>query len=342
MRLSEIATRVGGTLDGDGAVEIAGVSSIEEPRPGTITFLADAKHASRLEGLAVAAILLTPDAPRVAVPTVRVADPHLAFVQVVELFHPVTRPAAGVHPTANVSPSARLGANVSIGPHAIVGDDVVLGDGGVLHAGAVLYPRVRIGRDFTAYARVVVREDVRIGDRVTLHAGAVVGSDGFGYLPSPQGARRIPQVGIVVIEDDVDVGANSTIDRAALGATTIGRGTKIDNLVHIAHGCRIGPYCLVAAQTGLSGGTVLGTGVMLGGQVGSAGHLTIGDGVKVAAKSGIAGDLDAGGSFGGIPAVEIRYWRRYSAGLKRLSELFRRVRRLERAAGIDEDGEDGP
>ena len=138
------------------------------------------------------------------------------------------------------------------------------------------------------------------------------------------------------------MGANSTIDRAALGATTIGRGTKIDNLVHIAHGCRIGPYCLVAAQTGLSGGTVLGTGVMLGGQVGSAGHLTIGDGVKVAAKSGIAGDLDAGGSFGGIPAVEIRYWRRYSAGLKRLSELFRRVRRLERAAGIDEDGEDGP
>jgi UDP-3-O-[3-hydroxymyristoyl] glucosamine N-acyltransferase len=339
MRLSEIAARVGGTLEGDGAVEITGVSSIEEPRSDTITFLADPKHASRLDGLAVAAILLPPDGPRVRMPAVRVANPHLAFVDLVELFHPSERPAPGVHPTAIVAATARLGARAAIGPLAIVGDDVVLGDDAVLHAGVVIYPRAHIGREFTAWARVVVREDVRIGDRVTLHAGVVVGSDGFGYLPGPKGIHRIPQVGTVVIEDDVDVGANSTIDRAALGATVIGRGTKIDNLVMIAHGCRIGPYCLLAAQTGLAGGTVLGTGVMLGGQVGSAGHLTIGDGAKVAAKSGIANDLDAGGTYGGIPAVDIRHWRRYSSGLKRLSELFRRVRRLERAAGLEEDGE---
>lgn len=338
MRLAEIARLVGGTVLGDDTIEVAGVSSIEAPEPGTITFLADAKHVGRLSGLSVAAIMLAPDAPAVALPSIRVADPHGAFVTLVERLHPVERPRPGIHPTAVVSPSARLGRNASIGPHAVVGDDVVVGDDCVLDAGVVVYPRVRIGHRFTAYARVVVREDVRIGDRVTLHAGAVVGSDGFGYLPGPTGARKIPQVGTVVLEDDVEVGANATIDRAALGATTIGRGTKIDNLVIVAHGCRVGPHCLLAAQTGLAGGTTLGTGVMLGGQVGSAGHLHIGDGVRVAAQSGIRNDLAAGGSYGGYPAVEIQQWRRYSAGVLRLGELLRRVRRLERRTGLD-DGE---
>lgn len=339
MRLAEIAQLVGGTVDGDGTVEIAGVSSIEEPASGTITFLADPKYAARLAGLPVAAIILAPDAPGVHIPSIRVADPHGAFVTLVEHLHPAERPRPGVHATAVVSTSATLGRDVSVGPHAVVGDDVVVGDGGVLHAGVVLYPRVRIGDRFTAHARVVVREDVRIGNRVTIHAGAIVGSDGFGYLPGAAGIRKIPQVGTVIIDDDVEIGANATVDRAALGATTIGRGTKIDNLVMVAHGCRIGPYCLLAAQTGLSGGTTLGTGVMLGGQVGSAGHLHIGDGARVAAQSGISNDLEAGGTYGGYPAVEIRQWRRYSAALLRLGALLRRVRRLERRAGLGDDGE---
>jgi len=203
----------------------------------------------------------------------------------------------------------------------------------------VLYPGVTIGNAFTAYARAVVREGVRIGNRVTLHAGAVIGSDGFGYLPGPAGIRKIPQIGTVVLEDDVEIGANTTVDRAALGATVIGRGTKIDNLVMVAHGCRVGPSCLLAAQVGLAGGTTLGTGVMLGGQVGSAGHLTVGDGAKVAAKSGIHNDLEAGGTYGGIPAIDVRQWRRGMTALRRLPELLRRVRRLERGAGID-GGED--
>jgi UDP-3-O-[3-hydroxymyristoyl] glucosamine N-acyltransferase len=339
MRLADIAARVGGTLEGDGTVEIHGLSSIEDPIPGTLTFLADAKHAARLAGLPVAAILLPFDGPAVSMPAVRVTNPYLAFVEMVEAFHPPAAIEPGIHPTAVVSPTARLGANASIGAYAVVGEDVVVGPDCVLHAGVVLYPRVRIGARFTAYARAIVREDVRIGDRVTVHAGAVVGSDGFGYLPGPSGIRKIPQVGTVVIEDDVEIGANATIDRAALGATTIGRGTKIDNLVMVAHGCRIGPHCLLAAQTGLAGGTIVGTGVMMGGQVGSAGHLSVGDGVKVAAKTGIHNDLDAGGTYGGYPAVEIRQWRRATAALLKLPELLRRVRRLERRTGAS-DAED--
>lgn len=338
MRLADIAARVDGTLDGDGDVEITGVSSIEEPLPGTLTFLASPKHAARTAGLAVGAILLRHDDPPVSIPAVRVADPHLAFVAVIELLHPAAAPAAGVHPTAVVAPSARFGRNASIGPHAVVGADVVVGDDCVLHAGVVLYPGATIGRRFTAHARAIVREGVRIGDRVTLHAGAVVGSDGFGYLPAPDGIRKIPQIGTVVLEDDVEIGANATVDRAALGATVVGRGTKIDNLVMVAHGCRIGAFSLLAAQVGLAGGTTLGTGVMLGGQAGSAGHLTIGDGARVAAKSGVHNDLPAGGTYGGYPAVEIREWRRSMSALGRLAGLLRRIRRVERALGLKDDG----
>jgi UDP-3-O-[3-hydroxymyristoyl] glucosamine N-acyltransferase len=336
MRLADIAAHVGGTLDGDGTVEITGVSSIEEPKAGTLTFLADARHAGKLRGLPVAAILLPHDGPAVPLPAVRVANPYLAFVELVDAFHPPDAAAPGVHPTAVVAPTARLGPGASIGPHAVVGEHVVIGANAVLHAGVVVYPHVVIGDRFTAHARVVVR-DAQIGDRVTVHAGAVIGSDGFGYLPAPDGIRKIPQVGRVVIEDDVEIGANATIDRAALGATVIGRGTKIDNLVMVAHGCRIGPHCLLAGQSGLAGGTTLGTGVMLGGQVGSAGHLTVGDGAKIAAKTGINNDLAAGGTYGGYPAFEIHQWRRAVSALKKLPALLRRVRLLERRAGVTED-----
>jgi UDP-3-O-[3-hydroxymyristoyl] glucosamine N-acyltransferase len=277
----------------------------------------------------VAAILLGPDAGAVALPAVRVPDPHRAFVDVVELFHSPPAPPPGIHASAVIASSARLGRDASIGAHAVIGEDVVIGDGCVLGPGVVVYAGVRAGQRFVAHARVVVREGVRIGDRVTLHAGAVIGSDGFGYLPGPDGIRKIPQVGTVVLEDDVEIGANATVDRAALGETRIGRGTKIDNLVMVAHGCQVGPFCLLAAQVGLAGGTVLGGGVMLGGQVGSAGHLTVGAGAKVAAKSGIHNDLTPQGTYGGIPAIDIRDWRRAVRSFAKLPELARRLRRLE-------------
>jgi len=184
----------------------------------------------------------------------------------------------------------------------------------------------------------VVREGVEVGDRVTLHAGVVLGSDGFGYLPLPDGNRKIPHVGTVVIEDDVEIGANATIDRALLGATVVGRGSKLDNLVMIGHGCQIGPGCLLAAQVGLGGSTVLGARVMMGGQAGAAGHLAIGDEVQIAAQSGIHRGIPARAQYGGYPAIEGSLWRRVTAALPRLPELFRRVRRIERQLGIEREG----
>jgi UDP-3-O-[3-hydroxymyristoyl] glucosamine N-acyltransferase len=212
---------------------------------------------------------------------------------------------------------------------------VTIGRDAMLHARVVVYDGASIGDSFTAHAGAIVRERVRIGDRVVLHAGAVVGSDGFGFLPLPDGNRKIPQIGTVVLEDDVEIGANTTVDRAALGATVVGRGTKIDNLVMVAHGCRIGPGCLVAAQSGISGGTTLGARVMVGGQVGFAGHQTIGDGAQFAAKSGVPGDVPAGAVYGGYPASEIRAWRRGVAALARLPDVLRRLRKIERRLGVE-------
>src|SRR5439155_201081 len=233
---------------------------------------------------------LPPDAPEVALPSVRVAHPYLAFVAAVELLHPPPpRRAPCVDPRAVIAAGARLGPGAVVGPHVVIGERTTIGRDATLHPNVTIYEDVAIGDGFTAHAGVVVREGTRIGDRVVLHAGAVIGSDGFGYLPLPEGIRKIPQIGTVVLEDEVEVGANATVDRAALGATVVGRGTKIDNLVIVGHGCRIGPECLLAAQVGLSGSSTLGARVLLGGQVGLAGHQTVGDRAQVAAKSGVHG-----------------------------------------------------
>jgi UDP-3-O-[3-hydroxymyristoyl] glucosamine N-acyltransferase len=233
-----------------------------------------------------------------------------------------------------------IGARAAIGPYVTIGERTTIGADAVLHAGVAIYDDVSIGDAFTAHAHAVVREGARIGDRVTLHAGSVVGSDGFGYLPLPDGNRKVPQVGTVVLEDDVEIGACATVDRAALGATLVGRGTKIDNLVMIGHGCRLGAHCLLAGQAGLAGGTTLGTRVMLGGQTGSAGHLTIGDGAQVAAQTGLHRDIPAGMVVSGSPAMEVRRWRRVMMTLPRLPGIFRRLRRLERALGLGGAGAD--
>jgi len=335
MKLRNLAGRLRCELRGDGEIEVTGVASLEEAMPGTLTFLADRRLAGKLETTRASAVVLASDAPEVALPSLRAAHPYMTFVAAVELLHPPSpRPAPGVHASATIASTARLGPGASVGPHVVVGERVTLGRNATLHPNVTIYDDVTIGDDFTAYAGVVVREGSRIGARVVLHAGAVVGSDGFGFLPLPDGNRKIPQIGRVVLEDDVELGANATVDRAALGATVIGRGTKLDNLVMVAHGCRVGPDCLVAAQVGLSGGTRLGAGVMLGGQVGTAGHQTIGDGAQVAAKSGVHGDVPARAVFAGYPAVEVRVWRRAASALNRLPELLRRLRRVERAVGV--------
>src|SRR2546422_3641324 len=331
MKLSEIASALGGELRGDGGVEMVDVAPIEDARPGTLTFLADRRLAARLATTRAAAVLLPPDAPEVALPSVRVAHPYLAFVAAVELLHPPPpRPAARVDPSAVIAASARLGPGAVVGPRVVIGERTTIGRDATLHPNVTIYHDVAIGDGFTAHAGVVVREGTRIGDRVVLHAGAVIGSDGFGYLPLPEGIRKIPQIGTVVLEDEVEVGANATVDRAALGATVVGRGTKIDNLVMVAHGCRIGPECLLAAQVGLSGSSTLGARVLLGGQVGLAGHQTVGDRAQVAAKSGVHGDVPAGAVYGGYPASQGRVWRRGAAPPPRPPRALPPPRRAER------------
>lgn len=334
MRLGDIARLLEADLEGDAEIEIRACAALEAAGPGTITFLADPRHRGRLAATRASAVILPRDGTPSPVPALRVAQPYLAFVQVLERLHPAPRPAPGVHPTAILGRETRLGPNAHVGPYAVIGDRVVIGADAVIHARVTVYDGVEIGDGFTAHAGVVVREGVRIGHRVTLHAGAVIGSDGFGFLPLPDGARKIPQVGTVVLEDDVEIGANSTVDRAMLGETRIGRGTKLDNLVMVGHGSTIGPGCLLAAQVGLAGGTRLEARVMMGGQAGASGHLTIGEGARVAAQAGVHQDLPAGAVVGGSPAVPVETYRRVSAALSRVPDALRRLRRLERRLGL--------
>jgi UDP-3-O-[3-hydroxymyristoyl] glucosamine N-acyltransferase len=343
MKLAEIARALGCELRGDGDVEITGVAPIEDAAPGTLTFLGDRRLAGQLATTRASAVILPPEVADPPMPSLRAPQPYVAFAGAVELLHPPRRGGApGVHPTAAVAPTAVIGPRASIGPHVAVGERTRIGADAVLHAGVVLYDDVVVGDAFTAHANAVVREGVRIGDRVTLHAGAVVGSDGFGYLPLPDGNRKIPQIGTVILEDDVEIGACATVDRAALGATVVGRGTKIDNLVMVGHGCRLGAHCLLAGQAGLAGGTTLGQRVMLGGQAGSAGHLTVGDGAQVGAQAGMHRDIPAGSVVSGSPAMEARRWRRVTMSVPRLPEVFRRLRRVERALGLAREGGEEP
>lgn len=331
MKLAELARTLGCELRGDGTVEIQRVMPIQEAEEGDLTFVANPRYRSFLRTTRASAIIVSlseEDLPR---PTLRTADPYETFARAVDLFYQPPPRFEGIHPTAVVHPTARLGAGAVVGPYSVIGPGVLIGERAYLDAHVVIYPEVQIGDDFVAHAHVTVRERVRIGHRVVLQSGCVIGGDGFGFVLRADGlARRITQAGTVIIEDDVEVGSNTTVDRAAVGTTRIGTGVKIDNLVMIAHGCRIGEGSAIAAQAGLSGSTRIGRFVRLGGQVGSAGHLEVGDGAQVAAQSGLHTDVRAGATVGGSPAVDIRAWRRQMAALHRLPELLQRVRQLER------------
>jgi UDP-3-O-[3-hydroxymyristoyl] glucosamine N-acyltransferase len=332
MRLAEIAERIGCELQGDGTIDIHAVAPIEDAEPGTLTFVANPRYRAHLGTTRASAVIVSIAESALPLASLRAADPYLAFAKALELFYVPPPLQSGIHPTAVIAASARIGRNASIGPYCVIGENVVLGDDARLDAHVVLYPEARIGDAFRAYAHVVVRERVSIGNRVILQSGCIIGGDGFGYVIDHNGQlRKILQAGTVILHDDVEIGANTTVDRAAVGATVIRHGAKLDNLVMIAHGCSIGEGSALAAQVGLSGSTQVGRFVRMGGQAGVAGHLSIGDGAQLAAKAGVNHDVAPGEVVGGYPAVEIHLWRRTTAALKHLAELFRRVRQLEKS-----------
>ncbi len=329
--LQDIARHIQGKIEGNASLEIQGPAEIATAEAGQITFLANPRYHHYLNTTRASAIIVD---EKTAVPdhlaVIRVADPYVAFLQVVRLFYPsreLLEP--GIHPTAVVHETAQLGKDVRIAAGAVVGKHVVIGDGTRIFPGVVIMEGVRIGKNCVLYPGVVIREDCEIGDQVILHSGVVVGSDGFGFAFQNGQYEKIPQVGKVVIESQVEIGANTTIDRATLGETRIGKGTKLDNLIQIAHNVRIGKHCVFAAQVGISGSTVIGDYCVFGGQVGVAGHIRIGNKVTAAAKAGITKDIPDGQTVFGFPARPIQKMRRIEATISQLPALVKRIRQLE-------------
>jgi UDP-3-O-[3-hydroxymyristoyl] glucosamine N-acyltransferase len=335
MKLSEIAARLGAELVGSGDIEITGVAGIEHASPDQVTFIANPKYAPLARTTRAAAILVEPDFPAVeGTATLRVKNCYRAFAETITFFYTAPRYAEGVHATAVIAPSAKIGSGAHIGAYVVVGDDVVIGDGAVLLPHVVVYQGARIGDRFFAHAHAVVREFCRLGDDVTLQNGAVIGADGFGYAREADGGwSKIVQSGAAVLADRVEVQANACIDRASIGETRIGAGSKIDNLVQVGHGSTVGENTLLCAQVGLAGSTDVGNRVILAGQVGVAGHCKVGDGAVATAQSGIPNDVAPGAIVSGYPAMDNRQWLRSVAAFSRLPEMIRDLRALRKAGG---------
>ena len=330
MRLALLAERLGCTLRGSGTVEVNRVQAIEDAGPGDLTFVASARFLAKLPATRASAVIVSPDV-ECALPSLLTAKPYVAFARAVAILHPAVRPAAGVHPLASVDPTATLGEGVHVGAFACVGPRARVGARTVLRPHVVLYEDVEVGDDCLLHSGVQVRESCRLGHRVIVQNGAVIGGDGFGFAKDEDGRYlKIPQVGIVVVEDDVEIGALTAIDRGALGETRIGRGTKLDNLVQIGHSVAIGADTVVAAQVGVAGSTKIGNRVVLAGQIGIVGHITIGDGVIATAKTGIGHSLPEGAIVSGAPEMENRAWLKSIGVFAKLPELQKRVRELER------------
>jgi UDP-3-O-[3-hydroxymyristoyl] glucosamine N-acyltransferase len=331
MKLAQIASALGARLEnGPPDLEITGVAGIKEAGRGQITFVANPKYAGAARTTKASAVIVSDEFPAISTALLRSKNPYLTFARALEMFCLPTRYEPGVHPTAVIHPSATIGKGAHVGPYAVIDQDVTIGRNAVLLAHVVIYRGVRIGDDFFAHAHAVVREGCQLGNRVLLQNGVVIGADGFGFAKDDSGHwYKIAQPEPVVIEDDVEIQANSCVDRASVDKTRIGRGTKIDNLVQVGHGSRIGEHSLLASQVGLAGSTDVGNHVILTGQVGVVGHCKIGDGAIVTPQSGVAGDIEAGAIVSGAPAVDHKLWLKYSAVLPRLPEIARTVRKAK-------------
>jgi UDP-3-O-[3-hydroxymyristoyl] glucosamine N-acyltransferase len=338
LTLDELARRIGAEVRGDGTRRVRSVRALEDAGPEDVAFYANPRYRKELSKTRAGAVILAADEaaylPSSAVPLVA-AQPYVAFAKASAIFNAEDRPPAGIDPRASVGSGAEIDPSASVGPLAVVGRRARIGPRTVLHPGARVLDEARVGSACVLYSGAVVREKCVIGDRVILQPNAVVGSDGFGFAFDMDGDgdgplhRKVPQAGIVRIEDDVELGACTCVDRATLGETVIGRGTKIDNLVQIAHNVRIGALSLVVAQVGISGSTEIGKGVILAGQAGVVGHLRIGDGARVGAQAGVAHDVPDGATHTGCPAIPHREWLRMSVALPKVPDLLRQVRKLE-------------
>jgi UDP-3-O-[3-hydroxymyristoyl] glucosamine N-acyltransferase len=335
MRLGELAERLGGRpVEGDPGFVVRGVAALDEGGPEELGFLRSARFAGELAQSRIGALIAPPGLDVGGRPAIRSPSPNLDIARAAQILAPPERPAPGVHPRAVVDPSAEVHGEASVGPCAVVGARSRIGARTVLHAGATVYPDVRIGADCVLHAGAVLREGTQLGDRVILQPGAVLGGDGFGYEFDEAGRlEKVPQLGIVVVEDDVEIGANATVDRARFGATRIGRGAKLDNLVMIAHNVQLGEGSAVVAQSGIAGSTVVGKRVFFMAQSGAANQLQIGDGCFIGVRAGVIESLPAKSRVYGFPAVSEWSWHRAVAAVTKLPELLRRVRRLERRVG---------
>jgi UDP-3-O-[3-hydroxymyristoyl] glucosamine N-acyltransferase len=348
--LADLAARVGGEVVGDGGRVVRGVRTLSDAGPGHLSLLTHPRYvdeaaASRAGALIVPAGRRALHAAAAGRDLLVVADPARALAVLLPLFHPPRRPAAGIHPTAIVGAGCAIDASAHVGPYAVVGDGTTIGAGAAVEALAVVGRDCRIAAGARLRPHAVVYDGCVVGERTEVHSGAVVGADGFGFASRTVDGSlehtKVPQVGNVVLEADVEVGANTAIDRGALGATLVGAGSKIDNLVQVGHNCRLGRGVLISGQTGLSGSTVIGDGVVMGGRSGSAGHLEIGAGTQVAATSIVMQSVPPGRKLAGTPAVELRAWRRQVALLGRLGDFVRRLREVEKRLALDPPDGDG-
>ena len=330
MKLSQISEALGTRIEnGSPDIEIVGVAGIEEAGPGQLTFVSNPKYAAAARTTKAAAVIVGEDFPAIAATMLRSSNTYLAWAKALSLFHRPPQYAPGVHATAVVHPTAKVGRNAHIAPCVVIDEGVEIGDNAVLLPHVVIYRGARIGHNFFAHAHAVVREYCSLGDNVLLQNGAIVGSDGFGFAKDDAGHwHKIVQSGRVVMADDVEVQANTCIDRASIGETLIARGVKLDNMVHVGHSCTVGEDTLLCAQVGLAGTTEVGKNVVLAGQVGVAGHCKIGDGVMAVAQSGIPHDVPAGKMISGAPAIDFKLWLKCSAIYAKLPEIAKAVRKV--------------
>lgn len=328
--LKEISEFINGEIVGDEKTVITGISGIKEAESGDITFLANPKYSSLLGATKASAVIVSKDIQTAPKPIIRTENPSFAFAKVVSFLFPQnTQHPKGIHPKAEVAKTAKIGKDVGIGAFCIIEDGAGIGDETVIYPGVYIGHNTIIGDNCLIYPNVSIRENITIGNRVIIHSGTVIGADGFGYATVSGVHHKIPQVGVVIIEDDVEIGANVTIDRARFGKTTVGRGTKIDNLVQIAHNVTIGENSIIVAQTGISGSTAIGKNVTLAGQVGIVGHVTIGDNVMIGAQSGVKNSIPPNSVYLGSPAMPINKTKRILVCMSNLPQIFKIVRQIQ-------------